>query len=123
MTRKLLFLVFTDEACRQNHALLYATDLRSKGHDVKVILEGAATGSFRLLDDKESMFSRLFARAKDMGIIAGACKRASGGCATGREDRNVADIVEREGVQMLSDLEGHAGIEAFVRDGYEVIVF
>jgi hypothetical protein len=123
MNRKMLFVVFSDDSCRQNHALLYANDLHSKGHEIKVIIEGAATASLRNLEDASSLFSRLFAQAKGAGLLVGACKRASGGCATGCEERNVTEIAQQQGLALLDDCEGHAGIERFVREGYEVVVF
>jgi hypothetical protein len=35
----------------------------------------------------------------------------------------VTDVVSAQGVPLLSDLDGHAGIEPFVREGYEIVVF
>jgi hypothetical protein len=114
MSRKLLFLVFSDEACRQNHALMYAQDLQAKGHEVRVIIEGPATAMFREP-------SALLVRAKEAGLIAGACRRASGGCAGG--ERNVAGQVRDFGVELLDEMQGHAAIGAFVEQGFELVVF
>jgi hypothetical protein len=118
MTRKLLIIVFAEDSCRQNHALLYATDLTRRGHEVKLILEGAATRSFGRLDDP--MFGRLFAEAKAAGIIAGACKKASGGCKPG--DPNVLHLAGEQSVPLLDEMQGHAGIAQYVESGYEIVV-
>ena len=61
--------------------------------------------------------------AKDFNLVSGACMRASEGCDTGSSDRKVIDIVKDEGISLLSDLNGHAGIEPFISEGYEVLVF
>lgn len=53
---------------------------------------------------------------------AGACGRASSGCASVDPKRKVAELAEAAGVQLLSDLGGHAGIEPFVREGYELVM-
>ena len=120
MRRKFLFLVFTDEPCKQKHAFLYAVDLHKKGYDVKLVVEGLATAIFRELACS-SPISRLFEEAKACGIIAGACMTASNGC--GSDRASVVDLVTEQNVALLQDMEGHAGIESFIRDGYEVLVF
>jgi hypothetical protein len=119
--RKLLFVVFSDDACRQNHALMYALDLHAKGYGVRVILEGAATRLVSTLGDRESRTGTLLRQARDAGLLAGACGRASSGCASDDPARKVADVAAAERVALLADMQGHAGIEPFVREGYEVV--
>lgn len=122
MKKKLLFLVFTDEACRQNHAFMYALECRALGHEVRLILEGPATACVNRLSG-DGKFSLLFEKAKESGLLEGACKTAAGGCSTNKKDRNVAKIAEKEGLKLISDLDGHAGIGRFIERGYRVIVF
>ena len=122
MVRKILFVLFSDDACRQNHALLYALDLREKGHDVKLILEGAATRMVSALGAADSRPGALLRQARDAGVLAGACGRASSGCASEDPAHKVAEIAQAAGVPLLSDLGGHASIEPFVREGYELVV-
>lgn len=122
MKQKLLFIVFTDEACKQNHAFMYALECSEKGHEVRIILEGPASACVNRLPEGGS-FYELFRRAKNTGIIDGVCKTASGGCSTGKKLRDVAKAAEKEGLKLLSDLDGHAGIGHFVEAGYQVIIF
>ena len=122
MKRKFMFLLFTDEQCRLNHAFMYAIDMRKKGYEVRIIIEGPSTQCLGRLAEG-GKFPGLFREAHSLGLIAGACKTASGGCSTGKKDRNVADIAGESGVKMLADLDGHAGIETFVNEGYEIMVF
>ncbi|OGS55183.1 MAG: hypothetical protein A3J79_06590 [Elusimicrobia bacterium RIFOXYB2_FULL_62_6] len=122
MKRKLLFLVFTDDACRQNHAFMYALECAGKGHKVSILLEGPATACVNRLKDG-GKFGELFRRANRAGLIAGACKTASGGCSTGKKERQAAAALEKEGVGLISDLGGHAGIERFIAAGCQAIVF
>ena len=121
-TRKLLLVLFADDACRQNHALMYALDLHEKGYGVRLILEGAATKLVSAIGDGESRTGALLRQARDAGLVAGACGRASSGCAGEDPARKVADVAEAAGVRLLAELHGHASIEPFVRDGYEVVV-
>jgi len=121
--RKLLFLLFTDDACRQNHALLYALDLRRRGHEVKLVLEGAATKALGELERSGSRTGALLRQACEAGLVAGACERASAGCASDDPARKVAEAARAAGVALLSGLDGHAGIDRFVDEGYEIVTF
>jgi len=120
--RKILFLLFSDDACRQNHALRYALDLHEKGHAVKLILEGPATRMVSALGAPDSATGALLRRASAAGLVAGACGRASSGCASDDPTHKVADVARSAGVRLLADLDGHAGIEPYVREGYELVV-
>lgn len=123
--RKLLFLLFSDDECRQNHALMYVLDLHAKGYDVKLIVEGPATrllGGLAATEEVASRPATLLRNALESGIVAGACARASAGCATGDPARDVADPARAARVPLLSELAGHAGIEPYVREGYEIVV-
>jgi hypothetical protein len=120
MPRKLLFLVFTNDPCRRNHAFLYALDLARHGHQVQIVLEGEAT---RCLRERQGRFGELFAEAVRLGLLAGACKTASGGCATGDPAREVTDLAEEAGVPLLDAMQGHAGIAPFVNQGFEIVTF
>jgi len=119
--RKFLFLLFSDDSCRQNHALMYALDLHNKGFEVRLILEGPATKLLADFARPDSRAGELLRQAHRAGIVAGACARASGGCASGDPTRKVTDVAHTHGIALLADLDGHAGIEPFVREGYEVI--
>ncbi len=120
MQRKILFVLFAEDVCRQLHTFLYATDLHRKGYEAKVIVEGMATRLLADLDQAPERLRLAVARAQDAGLIAGACLQASTGCGSS-EDRNIVDAIQAHGVRFLSDLENHAGIEPFLREGYEVI--
>ncbi|MBN1534851.1 MAG: hypothetical protein JXA20_19425 [Spirochaetes bacterium] len=123
MKRKLLFVLFADDVCRQNHAFMYALDLHRQGHETRIIVEGPATRLFdERLGDRESKFYGLFAEAKELGLIAGACGAASAGCANRKDDVVISDLVSREGVNLLSGMYGHAGIGSYADQGYELVI-
>jgi hypothetical protein len=89
---------------------------------VKLILEGPATRMVGELEAAGSVTGTLLRRACAAGLVAGACGRASSGCAGDDPTRKVADAARAGGVSLLTDLDGHAGIEPFVREGYELVV-
>jgi len=121
MGRKLLFVVFSDEACRQRHALMYAIDLCKKGHEAKILVEGPATRMFVDCLGKDEGFDQLYHQAKKLGLFAGVCQTAAAGC--GGPQSGVTAVVQAEGLTLCADCNQHAGIEPFVRDGYEIVVF
>jgi len=123
MARKLLFVLFTDEPCKRNHAFMYAIALHRQGHAVRLILEGLATRSFAALGEQGSSFAALFQEAKALGLVAGACRKAASGCASNDPARQVSDLVQEQGVALLDGMNGHADIEPLVREGYELVVF
>lgn len=118
MARKLLFVVFTNDACKRNHAYLWAADLARQGHQVRIVIEGEATQSLR---EREGRFGELFEQARGMGLIAGCCKAASSGCSD--PARDVAAIATGLGLKLLDGADGHASIAPFVGEGYEVVTF
>ena len=122
--RKLLFILFSDDACRLNHALLYAIDLHRQGiATVRVIIEGTATAALGRLPDESSRTARLLREAIDLGLVAGACKTASAGCSTGDPDRQVTEVFVELGLELLDGLDGHAGVSPYVLEGYELVTF
>jgi len=119
MKRKLLLAVFTNEACKRNHAFMYAIDLAQHGHTVSLIIEGEGTQS---LLARQGRFGELFEKARELGLIAGLCRTASSsGC--GDASLSVSRLAEEAGLPLLDSLDGHAGIAPFVEEGYELVVF
>jgi hypothetical protein len=121
MPRKILFVLFAEDVCRQLHAFMYVTDLHRKGYEAKIIVEGMATRLLSDLDEAPPRLQKAVGEAKVAGLIAGACLQAASGCGS-PEDRDIVDAIRAQGVEFLSDLDNHAGIEPFLRDGYEVVV-
>lgn len=118
--RKLLFIVFTNDPCKRNHAFLHALDLKKHGHVIRMILEGEAT---RCIAEQEEFFVKLFSDARAEGILDGACKTASGGCATDAPERNTSALFREQGIALLDQMDGHASISSYVADGFEIVVY
>lgn len=120
--RKLLLVVFADDACRQNHALLYALDLHARGHRVKLLLEGRATRMLQALGAPDSRTGALLREAIGAGLVAGACARAAAGCDDDDPARRVTGLAAEAGVALDAGLRGHASIAPYVSEGYEVVI-
>lgn len=110
---KILFYVMEGEKMCFNHAMLNAEALLYAGKEVKIILEGKSVKLPKVLeDDKNSLYKKLL----DAGVIVGVCKACS-------KVLGVYEDNERLGLTLLDDMKGHAGMEKYVSEGYQVVVF
>lgn len=108
---KVLFYGMTGEKMCFQHILMNALDLASKGDEVKIIFEGA---SVKLISVFESENNLLYTKAKEQGLIAGVCLACS-------KVLGVYEQNTKTGLTMLDDMNGHAGMQAYIQDGYSVI--
>lgn len=109
--QKILFYGMTGEKMCFQHILLNALDLHQAGMEVRLIFEGA---SVKLVPLFEEEGNSLYAKAKEAGLIAGICLACSK--VMGVYEANLAS-----GLPMLSDMSGHAGMKAYLQEGYMVI--
>lgn len=98
------------------HVLLNAIDMREKGDEVKIVLEGEATKLVAELAKPDNHLHGLFEKTKSLGIIAGVCRACSH--QLGSQEAAVA-----EGLPLLDDMHGHPGMAKYQHDGYTVLVF
>lgn len=98
------------------HVLLNALDMKKKGHEVAVVIEGAATKLIPELAKEDAPMHKLYAQTKEQGLIAGACRACS-------NQMGVLEAIKAEGLELLDDMMGHPGMAGFVERGYTVITF
>ena len=122
MKRKILFVLFAGDECRQAHAFWYALGLHAQGHDTRLILEGPATQLLLDLDRPASDLRPLLARVQAEGILVGSCHTASIGCGCTDATSPAVQSANAHAVPLLVDMAGHAAIAPFVNDGYEIVV-
>lgn len=109
--KKLLFYGMTGEKMCFQHILMNALDLKDGGNEVKIIFEG---GSVKLVKTFEDEKNPMYLRAKEEGLIAGVCLACS----------KVMGVYEdnlESGLKMLDDMYNHAGMKAYIDEGYEVV--
>lgn len=111
MKQYLIYMMRGEKMCAL-HALMNALDLVGAGHEVKIVLEGQAVSLPKVFDAENNVF---YAKCKEQGLIAGACKACS----------NILGALEYNrdaGLVLLDDMLGHAGVLPYTQSGYEVIV-
>ncbi|MDI9471516.1 MAG: hypothetical protein GX260_02795 [Tissierellia bacterium] len=113
MSKKYLIYAMQGEKMCFLHALMNAKQLKAKGHEVKIVLEGAACKLIPVLENEKNP---LYFGLKEDKTIAGVCLACSK--VLGVYEANVAS-----GIPMLNDMMGHAGIAPYVEEGYETLIF
>ncbi len=108
---KILFYGMTGEKMCFQHVLMNALDLHGEGKTVHIVFEGA---SVKLVPQFEKEENALYKKAKELGLIAGVCLACS-------KVLGVFDEVEKSGLSLLDDMNGHAGMKRFINSGYHVI--
>jgi len=112
--RKVAIFAFKANSICFIHVLLNALDLHEKGADVKIVLEGEATGLVNDLRNTEHPLHKLYAKAKDLALIHAVCRA----CAV---KMSSLQAVEEEGLSLADDMSGHAGMAPYIEQNYEII--
>jgi hypothetical protein len=98
------------------HVLLNALDMKSKGREVRIVMEGAATKLVPELAVAGNPLSPLYQKAKDQGLIEGVCRACSNKTGT-------LEASQGQGLRLLDDMNGHPSLARFLDAGWEVLTF
>jgi hypothetical protein len=111
---KVAFVAFKGEAMCFVHVLLNALDMAEKGHEVKIIFEGAATKQIAELADASKPFAKLYAQVKEKGLVAAVCKA----CAAKME---ALEAAQTQGLPISAEMSGHPSLAQYLEAGYQII--
>ncbi|WP_319405589.1 DsrE family protein [uncultured Desulfosarcina sp.] len=114
--KKVALFVFNGDPVCFIHVLLNGLDLKAKGMDGRIIVEGAATALLPKLAQQENPLHKLWEKAKSQGIVEGVCK----GCAL---KMGTMDEAVDQGLALLDDMSGHPSMSRYMEEGFEVISF
>ena len=98
------------------HVLLNALDMHDKGTQCTIVFEGASVKLIPELESGKSPFSALYTKAREAGLIDGACKACSA-------KMGVLDAVEKSGLPLLDDMSGHPSMSSYMVRGYSILTF
>ncbi len=113
MTKKILIYAMEGKKMCFLHALMNAKQLKEQGHEVKIVIEGAACS---LIGELETDQNKLYLSLKADQTIQGVCFACS-------KVLGVYEENQASGIPFLDDMNGHAGVAPFVAEDYEVMVF
>ena len=115
MAQNALFVFNGDPMCFI-HVLLNGMDMKDKGDEVKIILEGASVKLVPELVKSGNPLRGLWQKALDAGIIEGVCKA----CA---QKLGTLAAAEAQALPLLADMSGHAGMAGYQAQGFTIITF
>ncbi len=114
--KKTVLVAFNGDPVCFVHVLLNALDMTSRGYDVKLVIEGAATALVPDLASGASPLASLFKKVREAGLISAVCKACSA-------KMNVLDKVAAERLPLGDDMSGHPSLAKYIDEGYLVITF
>ncbi|MFA7567126.1 MAG: DsrE family protein [Alkalispirochaeta sp.] len=127
--RKFALFAFNGDPMCFIHVLLNALDLKEKGHEVALVVEGSATRLVKLLSggpgledfaEKNPPMHRLlsenFVKVQEAGLINCVCQA----CA---QQMGALEDAKKVDLPLCYDLKGHPSMSRYIADGYEIISF
>lgn len=114
--KKVVLFAFNGDLMCFVHVLLNALDMKDRGYQVKIVVEGSATRLIPELAKGETPMSPLYKKAKALDLIDGACRACS-------NKMGVLGEIQKEGLNLLGDMTGHPGMARYREDGFDIITF
>lgn len=114
--KKVALFVFNGDPMCFIHVLLNGLDMKEKGYEVKIVIEGAATKLIPELEKLENPLHQLWEKTKSNHLIEGVCKACSNKLGT-------IEDVKKLGLPLLDNMFGHPGMAFYQQNGFEIITF
>ncbi len=114
--KKVALFVFNGDPMCFVHVLLNALDMKDRGYDIKVIIEGTATKLVGELAEGGKPYSPLYEKVKEAGLIDCVCQACS-------KTMGSIDAVSRQNLPLCGDMMGHPGMARYMEAGYELLIF
>ena len=114
--KKFALFVFNGDPICFIHVLLNALDMKAKGSEAKIIIEGASVKLIPELVKSGNPLNRLWKKNFEAGLIEGVCKACSSKLGT-------LEAAKEQGLTLLDGMSGHPSMAAYRDKGFEIITF
>jgi hypothetical protein len=114
--KKIALFVFNGDPMCFIHVLLNALDFSAKGHEARIVVEGAATQLLPQLEKSEHPLNELWTRCLAADLVAGVCRA----CA---HKMGTVESAEAQHLPLLAEMNGHPAMSVYMKAGYEIITF
>ena len=114
--KKFALFVFNGDPMCFIHVLLNALDMKEKGYDGKIVIEGSATKLLPELDKPDNPLHKLWEKVKEAGLVDGVCKACSNKLGT-------LEAAKEQGLTLLDEMSGHPSMARYRDEGFEIISF
>ncbi len=103
---------------RMFHSLIYSKELSEKGHEVRLIFDGASTEWLAKWgdpqDDDDRRMGEFFAGLRDAGLAYVVCDFCAGAF-------NVHDKLKTQGEPLVAEYLNHPSVAALIDDGFQLL--
>jgi hypothetical protein len=114
--KKIALFVFNGDPMCFIHVLLNALDMKARGYEAKIVIEGAATKLFPELAKENNPMHKLWEKVKAAGLVDGVCKACSNKMGT-------LEAAKDQGLTLLDEMTGHPSMASYRDDGFEIVSF
>ena len=114
--KKFALFVFNGDPMCFIHVILNALDMKEKGHDGKIVIEGSATKLLPELSKLDNPLHTLWEKVKEAGLVDGVCKACSNKLGT-------LEVAKEQGLTLLDEMSGHPSMARYRAEGFEIISF
>jgi len=114
--KKIAMFVFNGDPMCFIHVLLNGLDMHKKEYQIRIIMEGTATGLTPKLAESDHPLHKLWEAAKTAGLVAGVCEACS-------RKTGALDAAKNQGLVILNEMNGHPSMARYREDGFEIITF
>ncbi len=112
--KKVAVFAFSGDPATFAHAMLNVMDMKDRGYDAKLVVEGDATKLLSLLRNETKPFADVYRQFRQRGLIDRVCRT----CAT----RNgTVPVVIEQNLRFGDDMAGHPSMAAYMEQGYEIV--
>lgn len=112
--KKIVLFAFQGEAVCFAHGMMNILDLKKKGHEALLVIEGKACQLLPLLKNEEHPQHGLYQKILDNNLLAGVCRACC-------HQMGTLEEAEAQGLPLLADMNGHPSMESWLSRGYEII--
>ena len=114
--KKIALFVFNGDPMCFIHVLLNALDMKEKGYEGKIVIEGAATKLIPDLAKEDNPLHGLWKKVNAAGLVDGACKACSNKMRT-------LEAAKGLGLKLLDEMTGHPSMARYRDEGFEIVSF
>ncbi len=114
--KKFVLFAFNGESMCFVHVMLTALDMKQKGYEVKVVIEGSATALLPKLAETSHPFNKMYNNVINNNLIDSVCKACSAKMGI------LEDIVALD-LPLGDDMKGHPSMTQYIDSGYQIITF
>ena len=114
--KKFALFVFNGDPMCFIHVLLNALDMKEKGYEGRIVIEGSATKLLPELAKPDNPLHKLWEKVKEAGLVDGVCKACSNKLGT-------LEAAKEQELTLLDEMSGHPSMARYRDEGFEIISF